>query len=39
MHMDKHGACSVMAALRAIARLKLKVNITASFGFVENSIN
>jgi leucyl aminopeptidase len=34
MHLDKHGAASVMSALRAISRLKIKLNITASFGFV-----
>lgn len=39
MHLDKHGSVSVMAAMRSIARLKLPINITASMGFVENSIN
>jgi leucyl aminopeptidase len=38
MHLDKSGACCVMAAIRSIARLKLKVNVTASMGFVENSV-
>lgn len=37
--MDKHGAVSVMSAIRSIARLNLPINITASMGFVENSIN
>lgn len=39
MHLDKHGAVSVMSAIRSIARLKLPVNVTASMGFVENSLN
>ena len=39
MHLDKHGACSVLSAIRTIAKLKLKINITASFGFAENSIS
>lgn len=33
MHMDKHGATSVLSAIRGIARLKLKINVTASFAF------
>lgn len=33
MHLDKHGSTSVLSALRTIAKLKLKVNITTSFGF------
>jgi leucyl aminopeptidase len=39
MHLDKHGSVSVMSAMRSIARLKLPINITASLGFVENSID
>lgn len=39
MHLDKHGSVSVMSAIRSIARLRLPVNITASMGFVENSLN
>jgi len=39
MRMGKHGAVSVMSAIRSIARLKLPINITASMGFVENSID
>ena len=39
MHMDKHGATSVLSAFESIAKLKLKVNLTASMGFVENSVN
>ena len=33
MHLDKHGACSVLSAIKSIASLKLKKNVTASFGF------
>ena len=39
MHMDKHGATSVLSAFESVARLKLKINLTASMGFVENSIS
>ena len=39
MHLDEHGAVSVMSAMRSIARLRLPINITASLGFVENSID
>lgn len=39
MHLDKSGACCVLSAIRSIARLKLKINVTASMGFAENSIN
>ena len=37
--MDKHGATSVLSAFESVARLKLKINLTASMGFVENSIS
>jgi leucyl aminopeptidase len=33
MHLDKHGSCSVLSAMKAISKLKLKANVTASFGF------
>ena len=39
MHLDKHGSCSVLSAIKTISKLKLKANVTASFGFVENSIS
>lgn len=34
MYLDKHGACSVFSAFQAIAEEKLKINVTASMGFV-----
>lgn len=34
MHMDKHGAASVLSAFESIAKLKLKINLTVSMGFV-----
>ncbi len=39
MHMDKHGATSVMSAFESVVKLKLKVNLTVSLGCVENSIS
>jgi len=39
MHGDKHGATSVLSAFEAIVKLKLKVNVTATMGFVENSVS
>lgn len=39
MFLDKHGSCSVISAIRSISKLKLKVNVTASVGFAENSIS
>ena len=39
MHMDKHGATSVLSAFETILKLKLKVNLTISMGFVENFID
>ena len=34
MHMDKHGATSVLSAFESVVRLKLKVNLTVSIGLV-----
>lgn len=39
MHMDKHGAVSVLSALQSVSKLKLKVNLTVSMGFVENFVS
>lgn len=39
MHMDKHGAASVLSAIESAAKLKLKVNLTVSMGFVENFVS
>lgn len=39
MHMDKHGATSVLSAFETISNLSLPVNITVSMGFVENFIS
>ena len=36
--MDKAGACAVLATLRGVAEMKLKVNLTCSIGLVENFI-
>ena len=38
MFLDKHGACSVFSAFKTIVEEKLKVNVTVSMGFVENSV-
>ena len=34
MHMDKHGATSVLSAFESVVRLGLRVNLTASLGCV-----
>ena len=39
MHMDKHGATSVLSAFESVVKLKLKVNLTVSMGFVENFVS
>lgn len=39
MHMDKHGATSVLSAFETISNLSLPVNITVSMGYVENFIS
>jgi leucyl aminopeptidase len=39
MFLDKHGACSVLAAFKAIVEEKVKINLTVSMGYVENFIN
>lgn len=33
MHLDKHGSCSVLSAIKTISKLKLKANVSATFGF------
>lgn len=38
MHMDKHGAASVLSAFEGILSQDLPINVTASMGFVENFI-
>jgi leucyl aminopeptidase len=39
MHNDKHGACSVLSAIKSVAHLGLKVNVVATIGLVENFIS
>ena len=39
MKADMAGAATVLGALTAIARLKLKVNVIAAVGLVENMVN
>lgn len=39
MYMDKCGACNVLAAFKAIAELKLKVNLTCTLGLAENFVD
>ena len=39
MHMDKHGATSVLSAFESVVKLKLKVNLTVSIGCVENFVS
>lgn len=34
MHMDKHGAASVLSAFETIVNIGLPANVTASMGFV-----
>eukprot|EP01095_Lingulamoeba_sp_RSL-Kostka_P013971 TRINITY_DN5939_c1_g2_i1.p1 TRINITY_DN5939_c1_g2~~TRINITY_DN5939_c1_g2_i1.p1 ORF type:complete len:594 (-),score=197.72 TRINITY_DN5939_c1_g2_i1:187-1968(-) len=39
MHMDMCGSASVLGTMRALSRLKIKKNIIAGVGLVENSID
>ncbi len=46
MHLDKSGACAVLAAIKQIAEMKLKVkkykkkiNVTCTMAFAENSLS
>jgi len=39
MHMDKHGATTVLSVFETISNLSLPVNITVSMGYVENFIS
>ena len=39
MHMDKHGATSVLSAFESVISQGLAVNVTASMGFVENFVS
>lgn len=34
MHMDKHGATTVLSVFETISNLSLPVNITVSMGYV-----
>lgn len=34
MYLDKHGACSVLAAFQTLVEEKTKINLTVSVGFV-----
>lgn len=37
--MDKHGACSVLAAFRYAVENELKINLSCSIGLVENFVS
>ena len=39
MFLDKGGACAVLAAFRGIVKAGLKVNLTCSIPFAENSVD
>lgn len=39
MHMDKHGATSVLSAFESAVKLKLNKNVIASLGFAENFVS
>ncbi len=39
MHLDKHGACSVLSAFMSIVEEGLKVNVTVSIGLVQNFLS
>ena len=39
MYTDNCGAINCLSAFQAIVRQKLKINLTCSLGFAENSIN
>jgi leucyl aminopeptidase len=39
MHLDKSGACAVLAAIKQIAEMKLKINVTCTMAFAENSLS
>lgn len=36
MFLDKHGACSVLCAFKAVVEAKLPVNLVCTVGMVEN---
>lgn len=36
MFLDKHGACSVFSAFKAVTEADLKINLVCTMGFVEN---
>ena len=36
MFLDKHGACSVLSAFKAVVEADLKVNLVCTVGMVEN---
>lgn len=37
--MDKHGAASVLSAVETVAKMKMKINLAVSMGFVENFVS
>jgi leucyl aminopeptidase len=39
MHMDKHGACSVLSAFESAVKLKLPLNLVAVVGLAENYVS
>lgn len=39
MHIDKHGACSVLSAFESVAKLNLKCNVVAVLGLAENFVS
>lgn len=39
MYMDKCGACTVVSVFRYAVKMNLKLNLTCTVGFAENSIS
>lgn len=39
MHLDKSGACNVLAAFRGAVEMGLKINLTATLGMAENALS
>ena len=39
MHLDKSGACNVLAAFKGEVDMNLKVNVTVTLGMAENAIS
>jgi len=39
MYLDKWGACAILAAIKGIAELKLKINIIGWMALAENALD